>query len=338
MKAFILSGYGGPEKSLLSDVAKPQHGKSDLLIKVAAASLNPVDFKIREGKLKAISALAFPVVQGNELSGVVEACGADVTGFQPGDQIVARVEKERLGAFAEYVCIDASVAAHAPKNIPLSDAAALPLAALTALQALRGELAVGPGKHILITGGAGGVGTLAIQIAKHLGATVTTTASPRGEKLVRDMGADHVIDYTTTKLASVTTRFDGVFDLIGGDTLKDCFAITKPGSTVVSVSGVPEPVTASKDLQRGFKLRALFWIASFGLRRAAAKHHVRYRFLFMHASGTDLRELVSFVEAGTLKLIIDKRFPFDDIMGAMAYLEAGRAKGKVIVEMENPTS
>lgn len=333
MKAFSLKNYGGPEKALLTNVDLPQCGPNDLLIQIVAAGLNPVDFKIREGKLKLINSPVLPVTMGNELAGEVIECGPNVTQFKRGDQVIARVEKERLGAFAEYACIDASVAAHAPQSVPLADAAALPLAGLTALQALRDELGAAPGKHILITGGAGGVGTFAIQIAKHLGATITTTASPRGEELVRRMGADHVIDYTTTDLTSIDTRFDGVFDLIGGDTLKAVFGLSKPGTTVVSVAGIPEPVTASKDLQRGIVLRAMFWLASFSFRREAAKHGVRYRFLFMHASGAELGELVDLVDEGKLEIIIDQRFPFAKIGQAFAYLESGRAKGKVIVNI-----
>lgn len=333
MKAFVLEGYGGPEKSVMKEVTDPIPGANDLLISVAATALNPVDFKIREGKLKAINSLNLPIVQGNELSGTVLECGPDVHGFKPGDKIIARVEKERLGAFAELACVDSSVAAPAPKSTSLTDSAALPLAGLTALQALRDELEAGPGKHILITGGAGGVGTLAIQIAKYLGAEVTTTASPRGEPLVREMGADHVIDYTTTPLSSVSTRFDGVFDLIGEETLLAAFKVAKSGSTVVSVSGVPEPETARKDLRRGGMLRALFWVISFGVRRAATKAGVTYRFLFMHASGKDLTLLSNLIDSGEIKLVIDRKFPFTKIDEAMAYLEAGRAKGKIVVEM-----
>lgn len=333
MKAFILKKYGGAESTEFADVTVPVMASNDIKIEVSAIGLNPVDFKTREGKLKLILKLDLPIILGNELTGVVTECGKEVSQFNVGDTVMARVEKARLGAFAEYVCVDASVAALIPETLPANDAAALPLAGLTALQALRDELGAAPGKHILITGGAGGVGTLAIQIAKRLGATVTTTASPRGAGLVHEMGADHIIDYTMTDLSTIDTRFDGVFDLIGGETLMSVFQLAKPGSTVVSVAGVPELVTASKDLQRGGILKIIFWIISIRLRRAAAKHNVRYRFLFMSPSGKDLTQLNQWVDAGELKPIIDKRFTFDQMSEAMAYLEAGRAKGKVIVEM-----
>lgn len=333
MKAFILNGYGGAEKTELVDFAEPELRPHDLRIKTCAVGLNPVDFKTRQGSLKIIHSPKLPVVFGNELSGEVIECGSAAHKFKVGDKIIARVEKERLGAFAETVCIDGNVAAIAPTSMPLVDAAALPLAGLTALQALRDELGAEKGKHILITGGAGGVGTFAIQLAKHFGAEVTVTASPRGKDLVTKMGADHVIDYTTTDLADVDTKFDGVFDLIGGDTLKACFGLAKKGSKVVSISGLPEPVTASKDLNAGLKLKILFWLISIGLRRAAAKFGVIYRYLFMKASGDDLAILVKLVDSGKLKIIIDKKFDFENIAEALAYLEEGRAKGKVVVQM-----
>lgn len=333
MKSFVLESYGGAECTHFAERELENLGALDLKIKVVAAGLNPVDSKAREGKLKLIYSPKLPAIMGNELSGEVIAIGPEVTKFKCGDKIIARTEKGRWGAFAEYACADESVAALAPKTIALEEAAALPLAGLTALQALRDELGASTGKHILITGGAGGVGTLAIQIAKLLGAEVTTTASPRGEDLVRQMGADHVIDYTNTELRDLSTRFDGVFDLVGGDSLESCFEITKPGGTVISVAGLPEPTTASKDLQAGLKLKLIFWAISFKLRRLAAKANVNYRFLLMHASGEQLKELVEFVDAGKLRPVIDKKFAFENMVDAMAYLEAGRAKGKVIVEM-----
>ncbi|MCB9763791.1 MAG: NADP-dependent oxidoreductase [Alphaproteobacteria bacterium] len=332
MKAFVMHGYGGPDHTRLEEVEAPAPGPEELLVRVVGAGLNPVDYKIREGKLRGVVSLPSPAILGNELSGEVVAVGAQVKGFAPGDRILSRVDKGRMGAFAELACVGASTAAPAPTSIPLVDAAGLPLAGLTALQALR-MLEAGPGRHLLITGGAGGVGTLAIGIAKHLGATVTTTASPRGRDLVLGLGADAVIDYTTTDLTTVSERFDGVFDLIGGDTLSACFGLARPGSTVVSVAGMPEPRTAREDLNRGPALQALFWVGSMGVRRQAAQHDVTYRFLFMQPDGAALAELVTWLDQGALRLIIDRRYPFAEIGQAMAVLEEGRAKGKIVVEM-----
>jgi NADPH:quinone reductase-like Zn-dependent oxidoreductase len=332
MRAVLLTGYGGPEKTRLTSVDKPSIGAGDLLVRVTGAGLNPLDYKTRKGEVRVILRRRLPFVLGNELSGEVVDAGQDVRDFAVGDRVIGRVEKSRLGGFAEYAAIDASVTAHAPASIPLADAAGLPLAGLTALQALS-ELQAGPGRHILITGGAGGVGTLAIQIARILGAEITTTASPRGEALVRDLGADHVIDYTTTDLANVETRFDGVFDLMGGKTLNACFGLCKPGGTVLTIAGMPDAHTARHDLGAGWILQLLFDLAARRYRQLAREHGVTYRYMFMRPDGPGLTRLVKWVDAGKLRLIVDSRHPFDDFPKAMAHLESGHAKGKVLLRM-----
>lgn len=329
--AFIAHAYGGPASATLRTTSVPTPGPRELLVAVQGAGLNPVDFKTREGALKLIYRPQFPFVLGNELSGRVVAVGADVADFQVGDAIVARVEKERMGAFAQYASVHEDTAAPAPNSVDLVDAAGLPLAGLTALQALRDCLCVGPDTRVLITGGAGGVGTLAVQIARILGAHVTTTASPRGHALVTSLGAHAVIDYTQTPLAAVSETFDCAFDLVGGADLAACFAKVRPGGKVVSVAGLPTPETAAVDLQRGFPLNFLFWLASWGTRRQATRAGVTYRYLFMRPSGADLRTLVAWVDEGKLRPIVDRRFDFADIADAFAYLESGRAKGKVVV-------
>src|SRR6202048_4343081 len=237
MRAYVLQHYGGPEGSLLMDVPAPTPRTSDILVHVRAAGLNPVDFKFRQGKLRAILRPKLPFVLGNELAGEVISVGSDVKRFRAGDRVFARVAKDRGGAFAEQACVDEIHAAHMPRDLDFTAAAAVPLAGLTALQALRDELAVKPGQKVFISGGAGGVGTSAIQIAKWLGAHVTTTASPRGEALVRSLGCDEVIDYTSLDISKIDNRFDAGFDLIGGNTLNQMFAIMKPGAGIVSVAG-----------------------------------------------------------------------------------------------------
>lgn len=333
MKAFVLTRYGGAEATELRDMPVPTPGPGEVLIRVHAAGLNPVDFKIRDGKLKVVQGYRMPVVMGNELAGTVEACGAGVTAFEPGDRIYARVPKDRMGAFAEFAAVPADHAALLPAGLDFATAAGVPLAGLTALQALRDELQLKPGSRVFIPGGAGGVGTFAIQLAKWLGAEVTTTASPRGRALVERLGADRVIDYTRQDFAREVRDMDGAFDLIGSDTLEKCFGIVKPGATVVSVAGMPEPLTATKDLGRGPLLASLFWFASFGLRAKARRHGVTYRYLFMHPSGAELAELAALIDRKALEPVIDRIFPFADITDAIAYLESGRAKGKVVVRM-----
>lgn len=333
MKAFVMTRYGGPEVAGLREVPAPVAGTGELLVRVHAAGLNPVDFKTRQGMLKVVQRYALPVVMGNELAGVVAAVGAGVSGFAVGDRVFARVPKGGMGALAEFAALPADVVAKMPDGLDFTTAAGVPLAGLTALQALRDELRLGPGSRVFITGGAGGVGTFAIQLAKWLGAEVTATASPRGRDLVERLGADVVVDYTTQRIANHVRDMDAAFDLVGGESLDAAFAAVKSGGMVVSVAGMPEPQTARKDLGRGWGLAALFWFASFGLRARARRHGVTYRYLFMHPSGAELAELAALIEAGTLEPVIDRVFPFEQVADAFAYLESGRAKGKVVVQI-----
>jgi alcohol dehydrogenase len=332
MRAFVLTGYGGPEKAEFRDLERPLPDRAEVLVRVQAAGLNPIDYKTRQGMLKLVQRYPLPIVMGNELAGIVEAVGPDVVGFTEGDRVFARMPKDRMGAFAEYAVVPQDLLAKMPDPVDFKTAGGVPLAGLTALQALRGELALAPGSRVLITGGAGGVGTFAIQIAKWLGAEVTTTASPRGRALVERLGADVVIDYTTEELDQ-HVGFDAAFDLVGGDTLDKAFGTVRRGGTVLSIAGTPEPRTARRDLGRGTVLAALFWLASYRLRARARRHGAAYRFLLMHPSGAELAELAELVLSGDLEPIIDRVFPFDDIAEAFAYLQSGRAKGKVVVTM-----
>jgi NADPH:quinone reductase-like Zn-dependent oxidoreductase len=331
MRAYVLRHYGGPEGAVLMDVPAPAPGPRDILVEVRAAGLNPVDFKFRQGKLRAILRPKLPLVLGNELAGEVIAVGLDVKRFRAGDRVFARVAKERAGAFAEQACVDEDDAAHMPRNLDFTAAAAIPLAGLTALQALRDELDIKPGQNVLISGGAGGVGTFAIQIAKWLGAHVTTTASKRGEALVRSLGCDEVIDYTVQDISSAHGQFDAGFDLIGGKTLDQMFEVMKPGTRIVSVAAIPEPQTAIRDLGGRRALSAIFWLISYGIRSRARRAGISYRYLFMHPSGRDLALLAELVEQGKLKVIVDRTYPFAKITEALDYVESGRAKGKAVV-------
>lgn len=333
MRAYVLQRYGDADGAVLTDIPAPTPGPHELLVAVRAAGLNPVDIGFREGKLRPIYRLALPIVLGCELAGEVVAVGAKVARFSVGDRVFARVEKHRPGAFAELAVVGEDCAALIPGDLDFETAAGTPLAALTALQALRDELRIGAGQKVFISGGAGGVGTFAIQIAKQLGAHVTTTASPRGEALVRAMGADVVIDYTANDLSGVGREFDAGFDLVGGETLDRMFHLVKPGAKVVSVAAVPEPRTALLDLGGRRGLAALFWLVSYGVRRKARAAGVDYRYMFMRPSGRDLADLAALIERGQLRVVVDRTFPFSKIAEAFAYLETGRAKGKVVVSM-----
>ena len=333
MRAYVLTRYGGPGAMEFRDVPAPQPGAGDVRIRVAAAGLNPVDFKFRRGALRPISHVRLPIVAGCEVAGTVEAVGPGPNRFAIGDRVYARVDKKRLGAFAEFVCVQQEFVAAMPSSLGFADAAGLPLAGLTALQALRDELGVGRGTRLFISGGAGGVGTLAIQLAKYYGAEVTTTASVRGDALVRRLGADRVVDYSRENFAEVLHDYDAVLDLVGGKTLRDSFRILRSGGRVVSIAGVPEPLTATKDLGSPPLITAAFRLMSTGMRRRARKAKAIYRYLFMHPSGDDLRTLAALVDAGHVQPVMDRTYPFAEIGGAFAALEQGHAKGKIVVTL-----
>jgi alcohol dehydrogenase len=325
----MLTRYRRPME--LRRIPEPRAGSGEVLIRVHAAGLNPADHKTRDGAARLFWRYDLPVVAGNELSGVVEAVGAGVTRFAAGDRVFARVDHHKMGAFANYAVVEESLVGTMPKSLDFPDAAGLPLAGLTALQGLRDELGVAAGDRLFISGGAGGVGTLAIQLAVWMGATVTTTASPRGEKLVRSLGAETVVNYHEQKFTDVLRDYDGAFDLVGGQDLKGAFGILKRGAKTVTIAGVPEPTTASVDVGLGPVWTAAAWAISAKIRRQAQRRGVGYRCMLMHPSGDDLDLLAGLVDEGQLKPVIDRVFPFEQIADAFAYLEQGHAKGKVVV-------
>ena len=331
MQGYVLTRYRRPME--LREVPEPAAGDGEVLIRVRAAGLNPVDYKTRDGALRLVWRYHLPVVMGNELAGVVEGVGTGVTRFAVGDRVFARVDHQKMGAFAPYAAVSESMVGKMPESLDFAEAAGLPLAGLTALQGLRDELAVTSGDRVFISGGAGGVGTLAIQLAVWMGAAVATTASPRGETLVRSLGAETVIDYQKQKFKDVLRDYDGAFDLVGGQDLADSFDILKREAKVVTIAGVPEPTTARVDLGLGPLLTAGVWAMSAKIRHRARRRGVGYRYLLMHPSGDDLDLLAGLVDGGQLKPVTDQVFPFQQIADAFTYLEKGRAKGKVIVRL-----
>jgi NADPH:quinone reductase-like Zn-dependent oxidoreductase len=334
MRAFVLEKYGKPQSMRLCEMPRPWPEPTELLVRIRSAGLNPVDYKFRQGKLWPIYHPKLPVIMGNELAGTVVERGAGAGRFALGDRVFVRGHKAQLGAFAEFACVPEELTAKVPTALDFVHAGGVPLAGLTALQVLRDELQVRPGMRILITGASGGVGTFAIQLAKSMGADVTVTASPAGQALVRSLGADHVVDYTQQAFEQILQGLDGVFDLVGGDVLAKSFRVVKPGGKVVSIAGIPEPVTARNDLGRGWGLRSLFWLLSCRLRWLARRHQVVYRYYFMHGSAPDLEQLTQLIDQGKLRVIVDRVFPFAQTHEAFAYLEQGHAKGKVVVVIE----
>lgn len=331
MQGYVLTRKGLGRTMELREVPEPIAGDDELLIRVEAAGLNPVDSKVQIAGAQFMWPLDLPRVAGSELSGVVEDLGRHVTRFKVGDRVLARVDKRKLGAYATYCVVEEELVAKMPDSLGFEDAAGLPLGGLTALQGLR-QIGAAPGQRVFISGGAGGVGTLAIQIAVQMGAAVATTASAAGEKLVRSLGAETVVDYRTASFKDVLSDYDGAFLLTSGRDLMDAFTILKQGGNAVSVTHM-DPITAREDLSAGPVLIAATWAANAKIRRRTKRGGISYRSLLMRPSGEDLRVLADMVDHHQLKPITDRVFPFERIADAFTYLEQGHAKGKVIVKL-----
>ncbi len=332
MKALQLSGYGGPAKAVLREIPIPQPRPQQLLVRVQAAALNPVDYKFRQGILLPIIRPKLPVTLGNDFCGVIEALGSGVKGFNVGQRVYGCVGIDHTGTLAEYAVVPVERLATAPENLSASQAAAIPLAAQTALQTLRDVLQVQSGQRVLISGGAGGVGTFAIPIAKLLGVHVTTTASSKGRDLCLRLGADEVLDYHDETSLAKQRDFDAGLDLVGGKTTAKMFRALRKGAMLVSIAATPEPQTAN-DLDAGVGLKLLFGAISLPLRLQAKWHGVRYRYYFMRSKMADLQWLAECCREAKLTPVIDREFPFDDVQEAFAYLEQGRAKGKIVIRI-----
>ncbi|HKA89672.1 MAG TPA: NADP-dependent oxidoreductase [Haliangiales bacterium] len=331
MRALVIHRYGGPEVISLEDRPEPTAGPHDVVVAVRAAALNPLDVKLRAGKVKLVIKLRFPATLGCDVAGVVRAVGADVTRFRAGDEVFARLEKARMGGLAEVVAADEKVVALRPRSVSFEEAASLPLSGLTALQALRDVAQLRPGQRVLVHAGAGGVGSLAIQIAKILGLHVTTTASGRNAALVRGLGADDVIDYTTEDVTARARGVDAVFDTLGGASEARSLGLVRPGGVVVGVAGLPDAEFARAALP--WWARAGLWLATLRRRRAAARAGARFAFLFMRADGAELAEIAAWVDAGRLRPVIHKTYALADVAAAFAELERGHARGKIVIKI-----
>jgi len=328
MRAAAIRQYKSPIE--IMDLPRPVPGPKDLLVRVRAASVNPVDFKIRDGGVKVLLKFSFPLILGNDLAGDVEAVGAEVMRFKPGDAIYARQDKERIGGFAEWALVSESAAALKPQTIDYVQAASLPLVGLTAWQALIDIGKLQKGQSVLIHAGAGGVGTFAIQLARSLGAKVATTASQKNHALLQSLGADVCIDYKATRFEDAVRDQDVVFDTQGGETLLRSFAVVKSGGTVVTVGGRPDGKFAKK-WGLSWPLPWILALLARPITSRARQKNARFEYLFMHASGEQLARIAKLVDEGTIRAVIDKTFPLDQAKEALAYVEAGRTVGKVVV-------
>ena len=333
MKAFVVARYGKDEVRA-ADVPAPEVGSRDVLVKVSAASINPLDIMVRNGEFKQLLKYRPPFVLGHDVAGVITEVGADVRGFAVGDEVFARPRDLRIGTFAEYIAIDEDDVALKPATLSLQEAAAVALVALAAWQMLVERAHIQPGQRVLVHAGTGGLGSTVIQLAKHLGAHVATTANGAKEQLVRDLGADVVIDYSTKDFAEILSGYDLVVDSLGGENLLKSLTVLKPGGLAIGVTGPPDARFA-KQLGAPKPFEFVLSFLSRKVRKAARKLGVRYEFFFMHASGSQLRELAALYDAGALRPVIDTAFGFDRTLEAIAFAESGKAKaGKVIVTLD----
>lgn len=328
MKAFVVTHYG-PDGLEAADVPTPTVGPRDVLVDVRAASINPLDKMVRNGEFKQLLKYKPPFTLGHDVSGVITEVGSEVHDFKVGDEIFARPRDLRIGTFAEQIAIDSEDISLKPRSLSFEEAAAVPLVALAAWQAMVGLASVKPGQKVLVHAGGGGLGSTVIQVAKHLGAYVATTAHTRDVERVRALGADEVIDFTSTDFAEVLSGYDVVLDSLGTASLEKSLTVLKPGGLAISVVGPPDPHMAD---QLGKPLlKPVMALLSRKIRSRAKKLGVRYSFLFMEANGTQLTTLAALYDDGILRPVLDRTFPFADTIEAMAYVEQGKANGKIVV-------
>jgi NADPH:quinone reductase-like Zn-dependent oxidoreductase len=332
VKAFVVEKYKKNGPLRLTEVPDPIVGDEDVLVRIHAAAVNLLDSKLRDGEFKLLLPYRPPFILGHDVAGTVVKVGPKVRKFKIGDEIYARPRDHRHGTFAEYIAIHESDVALKPKNLSMEEAASIPLVGLTAWQALVDVGKVKPGQKVFIQAGSGGVGTFAIQLAKHLGATVATTTSASNFALVKELGADVVIDYKTQDFEKVLSGYDLVINSQDAKALAKSLTVLKSGGQVISISGPPDPAFANAFGLNAF-LKLVFMMLSRSIRKKAKRLGVNYSFLFMRAEGRQLGEITSLIEAGVIRPVVDRVFPFGNTGEALAYVESGRAKGKVVIKV-----
>jgi NADPH:quinone reductase-like Zn-dependent oxidoreductase len=335
MKAFAIDRYRGPLS--LRELPDPVPGQGDVIVAIAATSVNPLDCKLREGAFKVVLPYKMPLILGNDLAGTVVAVGPGVRRFKFGDEVFARPDKDRIGTFAERIAIAEADLALKPTSLSMAEAGSLPLVALTAWQVLVERARVKRGQKVLIHAGSGGVGTVAIQLAKHLGATVATTVGTNSVKLAKSLGADVVIDYRKGNFAEQLSDYDVVLNTLGSDVLKKSLSVLRPGGKLISIAGPPDPAFGV-EIGANCVVRQVLRLASARIRRDASKLNVDYSFLFMRADGGQLAKIAKLVEAGAIRPVIDKVFGFDAVPQAMDRVASGHAHGKVVIQIVADTS
>lgn len=332
MKAFIIDRYKSKDGGRIAEMSEPEVRPGDVLVRVHAAGLNILDSKIRTGEFKLVLPYRFPLILGNDVAGVVVKVGSQVRRFKVGDEVYARPDKGRIGTFAEFIAMDEGDVALKPRSLSMEEAAGIPLVGLTAWQALVEIADLKKGQKVFIQAGSGGVGSFAIQLAKHLGATVAATTSTANVELVRHLGADVVIDYRKDDFETLLQGYDVVLNSQDPKTLEKSLRILRPGGKLISITGPPDAAFA-RELSAPRFVGLLMRLLSAGVRRKAKRLNVGYSFLFMKASGDQLARITALVDAGAIRPVMDKVFPFEATKEALAHLETGRAKGKVVVKV-----
>lgn len=332
MKALILKRYGGADQVAFADVPRPEVKPDEMLVKVHAVGLNPIDYMIPKGDFKPILKLQLPATMGSDLAGIVVQVGSRVSRFKVGDAVFASIFDLGAGSLAEFAAVPEHAAALKPANLDFVQAASIPMVGLTSWQAFTERARLEPGQKVFIPAGSGGIGTFAIQLAKHLGAKVGTTTSTANVDLVRSLGADEVIDYKKQEFERSLRGYDAVLGTIRGDGLEKALQIVKPGSTVVSLIGPPDAAFA-RARGMNFFLKFVFGLLSRKIIRLAKKRDASYSFLFVRPDGRQLAQIGALLEAAYIRPVIDRVFPFDQAKEGLAYLETGRAKGKVVVQL-----
>ncbi|OXA80323.1 alcohol dehydrogenase [Flavobacterium aquidurense] len=333
MKAFVINNYSKKANLQLAEMPVPEVKESDVLVEVYAAGVNLLDSKIKTGEFKLILPYKFPLILGHDVAGIITKVGKDVKKFKVGDEVYARPEDYRIGTFAEFISIDEKDAALKPKNLSMEEAASIPLVALTAWQVLVERAQIKKGQKVFIQAGSGGVGTIAIQLAKHLGATVATTASAKSFSFLEKLGADLLIDYKNSDFENRLSDYDVVLNSQDNQTLEKSLKILKSGGKLISISGPPTPKFA-KEIKVPWFVKIILSLLSSGIRKRANNKNVEYSFLFMKADGKQLSEITALIEAKIIKPTIDKIFTFEQTSEALSYVESGRAKGKVVIKIK----
>jgi NADPH:quinone reductase-like Zn-dependent oxidoreductase len=332
MKAFVIDRYKSKDGGRFVDTQQPTVGDEDVLVQVHAAGVNLIDAKIASGEFKLLLPYRFPLILGNDVAGVVVQVGPRVRGFKPGDEVYARPDTDRIGTFAEFIAMNERDVAIKPAALSMEEAASIPLVGLTAWQALVEKADLKPGQKVFIQAGTGGVGTFAIQLAKHLGATVATTASAANFELVKALGADVLIDYKTEDFETMLRGYDVVLHSQDSKTLDKSLRVLKPGGTLISISGPPDPALADQ-IGLPWYVKQIFRILSYGARRKAKRLGVTFSFLFMRANGDQLSEITALIDQGIIRPVVERVFPFESTQQAVDFVENGRAKGKVVVKV-----